>query len=307
MITHAQIITTQGPPPRKQKIKPPKKHQSQSNAQAQQNPLTAVVKFVSDADADLYIDGVKVATLQKDSVFRKNLNKGEYISKAVSTANSSDFVVQNITVNETGVEKLQNFSLQQVITQNSIAAEARSIVFNDDFSFNKNNWYEDNKDQFAFRIVNGKYSLISKKGGSWVSTIPVNLNQQKNFEISADIRKVSGTDGYYFGLMLGNDKSTGFYHLAGITGNGDYVFANHGGAPGDLIPTARNTVVNKGNQLNNIKVRRIGNTIQLYVNDHLTGETAYQPFYGGDFGFKMWSGNQYLEIEVDYLKIRYIP
>jgi len=113
------------------------------------NANNAVIKFVCDADAILFIDGVKKGSLTRDFPIRISLPKGDYLVKAVNSANTADRVEFDYTVGETGVEKLQNIALQSVITQRlnaeTAAAEAQrkkdaEFNFSDDFSDNRNFW-----------------------------------------------------------------------------------------------------------------------------------------------------------------------
>lgn len=178
------------------------------------------------------------------------------------------------------------------------------LIINDDFSNNNQKWFEEDTDKFAFKVADGKYRIESKKGGSWWSTIPVIFNNEKDFEIAATIKKTSGTDGYYFGIVLGLDPITKYYHFMGITGWGDHTFANKGPAPKDLIIGNTNTLVQKGNSTNYILLKKVSNTYKFYINGNFIGETSYQQFFGDNFGFQLWSGNEKLSIEIDNISIK---
>jgi hypothetical protein len=177
-------------------------------------------------------------------------------------------------------------------------------IFHESFDHNENKWYEGDDDRHRIGFNVGSYTLHSKKGGTWYSTIPVATLGSKDFEISATMSKKSGTDGYYFGLILGLDVKTGYYHFAGVTGWGNFVYASKGPKPEDSIPTRDNLIVNKGNSTNYLMVKKTGNIVALFLNGQKVGETSYQVFYGDRFGFQIWSGNETIEVEFDNLQIK---
>lgn len=179
-------------------------------------------------------------------------------------------------------------------------------IFQDDFSTNRNKWLEGENGDYRFKISEGKYMLQSKAGGSWTSTRPISFSTDKDFEISARIKKTAGTNGYYFGLVLGYELSSKSHYFAGITGQGNAVFAKKGASPADLIPGTVYNVVNKGDASNLITIKKIKNVIRMYINNQFVGETNYQPIKGNYFGFQLWSGNENLEIEVDDFLIKTI-
>lgn len=179
-------------------------------------------------------------------------------------------------------------------------------IFQDDFSTNRHMWLEGENGDYKFKISEGKYMLQSKAGGNWTSTQPISFSTDKDFEISARIKKTAGTNEYYFGLILGYEHSSKDHYFAGITGQGNAVFAKKGASPADLIPGNIYNVVNNGNASNLITIKKIKNVIRLYINNHFVGETNYQSIKGSHFGFQLWSGNEKLDIEVDDFFIKTI-
>jgi len=77
----------------------------------------AIIKFLCDANAFLYIDGDKKGTLKKDIALRVAIAKGEYAVKVVSSENQNDYVKFNYVISEIGVEKLEEINLQNLINQ----------------------------------------------------------------------------------------------------------------------------------------------------------------------------------------------
>lgn len=232
------------------------------------------------------------------------LDNGEKKYRAFSSVGIStrdEEVVENI---ECAMKHLASFCGNTTAASISTNSNRYTAVFQDDFSTNGYKWLEGENGEYKFKVSEGKYMLQSKAGGYWFSTRPISFNTGKDFEISARIKKTAGTNGYYFGLVLGYELSSKHHHFAGITGQGNVVFANKGAAPADLIPGTIYTAVNKGNASNVITIKKSKNVIRMYVNSQLIGETNYQPLYGTYFGFQLWSGNEHLTIEVEDFVIK---
>ncbi len=176
----------------------------------------------------------------------------------------------------------------------------------EDFSQNSRGWLESETEEYSFKFVDGKYRIKSKKGGSWFCTLPLSFNTNNDFEISMTLTKVDGTDGYYFGAVLGLNTLNGYFHFMGLTGWGNYVLFNKGPAAKDLITSTPNDVVQTGNAPNQIMLKKVSNTFKLYVNGKLMGETPHEEFFGDYFGFRIWSGEESLTVDVDNFIIKAI-
>src|SRR5687768_12277792 len=183
------------------------------------------------------------------------------------------------------------------------AEEWKLPLINEEFVDNRNKWLLKETDDYSFAIKEGLYRIQSKKGGYWFSTIPVNLNTHSDFEISAVLNKRAGTDNYYFGIVLGLNTTTQDYHFFGITGNGSYAFSKKGKLPKELIPSAPNKTVKKGNRANKLLLKKIKNTVQIYINDKYLGKVPFEGFNGNYFGFQIWSGTESLTVDFDKFQI----
>jgi formylglycine-generating enzyme required for sulfatase activity len=84
----------------------------------------ATIKFISDADGILYIDGGKRGNLEKGKPLRINLQKGDYLFR-VDGADGLDNIKWNYNVDETGTEKIQEIGLQEIINQRLQAEQLR--------------------------------------------------------------------------------------------------------------------------------------------------------------------------------------
>ncbi|RYY88381.1 MAG: hypothetical protein EOO15_09220 [Chitinophagaceae bacterium] len=181
-------------------------------------------------------------------------------------------------------------------------AQSGNYILREDFSSNTNGWLQEKTDKYNFTVAAGKYYCHSS-GGNWFSTIPVNMTGVEDFELSFKLRKIGGTDGFYFGVRAGLDTKTGYYHLVGITGNGDFVLANKGAYPSDIIRSEKNDFVRRGNSENKIVLRRQNGYFTLFINGTKAGVVKAEKLYGSNFGVELWSGNEVLDITLDDLTI----
>ncbi len=181
--------------------------------------------------------------------------------------------------------------------------EKKTILY-DDFSNNSNKWFLSENDQHAITLDQGKYRLNSKKGGNWFSTIPIDLNKAEDFEISVQANKISGTDGYYFGVITGYDIPLRYFHFFGITGSGEACLMKMAPERRDLIQQKKYASVNRGNSSNVLLLKRNNGSFKFYVNDVLIGDCPAEELYGNRFGFQVWSGNNNIIVDFDDLVIQ---
>jgi formylglycine-generating enzyme required for sulfatase activity len=82
---------------------------------------TQTIKFTTDEDCDILIDGDNKGHLKLNSMLKIKLNKGQYLLR-VKGANAADQINETLTVDETGSERLYPISLKAV-TDARVAGE----------------------------------------------------------------------------------------------------------------------------------------------------------------------------------------
>jgi uncharacterized protein (TIGR02145 family) len=77
--------------------------------------LTQTIKFLSDAPGALFIDGLRIGSVEPDIPYKTELKKGEYLIKVKGLNDESDQLSQTILVEETGSDRIVRLYLQPVI------------------------------------------------------------------------------------------------------------------------------------------------------------------------------------------------
>ncbi|EDO25738.1 predicted protein, partial [Nematostella vectensis] len=110
------------------------------------------------------------------------------------------------------------------ITTNTTTTTTTSngIIYEDDFSSNKNNWATSNTNEASLEVRNGKYYFDHKREkGGWSTTKYIDIDETKEFEIEAKFLKISGINNNGFGFVYGRKDGNNQYVFT-ITSNGSY-------------------------------------------------------------------------------------
>jgi hypothetical protein len=82
---------------------------------------TQIIKFTTDEDCDILIDGDNKGHLRLNTMLKIKLTKGQYLLR-VNGANAADQINETLTVDETGTQRLYPISLKAV-TDARVAGE----------------------------------------------------------------------------------------------------------------------------------------------------------------------------------------
>lgn len=180
-----------------------------------------------------------------------------------------------------------------------------STVFYDGFRDNSKGWTIGNNTDAMYNISNGYFEFEHKRTeGSWWNTNKIQLDESKDFMIETSIQRVSGAEGYGYGLVWGRRDNNNQFEFA-LSSNGYYRIAKSVGGEWEAIHkwTISSAVKKEVYTTNKITLKKIGNTLQYYVNDTYLGSEPYEPFFGTSMGFFVYKQQK---IKVDYLKVSYL-
>jgi hypothetical protein len=179
----------------------------------------------------------------------------------------------------------------------SFAGYAQSVVFEDHFYSNSNNWFTGDSDVANGYMQDGMYYIRCKEeDGGRIFENKSSLNGSKDFTIEASLTKLWGPENKGFGLVLGSYSSSGRYYFY-ITQNGYYYLKYPSGWNNGWVTTS---YVNKYGE-NKLKIVKKGNDLQYYLNGHYMAQGDYASSMVHDkIGFVVYGNSQ---VKVDYVKV----
>ncbi|HEY6951580.1 MAG TPA: hypothetical protein VI758_04185, partial [Bacteroidota bacterium] len=171
-------------------------------------------------------------------------------------------------------------------------AQERTLL-DERFYNNTNSWPEYDNDDNSCRVFDGYYeSDVKKADGTWMGSIVLPIDEQRDFTLETTIERMSGVDNYGYGLAWGIRDVNNFYYL-NITANGYYTYGKCENAKyTDLIPWTASSLIHTpgtstGN-INKITVKKTGGQLSFYLNDSYLAQSPSLAFYGSKVGFGVY-------------------
>jgi len=180
-----------------------------------------------------------------------------------------------------------------------------TLILDENFSNNKNNWTIVNETNRSSTIDSGKekYTLVVKEA-NLKALVPIinhtNLNNL-NFTIETKLKHISGVENYNYGLRFAEDNSyaMNFY----ITANGHFRITEYYGSKWhEQIGFTKTAALKPSGKYNILKVTRNAHILQFYINEELVYTCFEKIYFGNKSGYYI-PGEKDLKIKVDYLKI----
>lgn len=165
------------------------------------------------------------------------------------------------------------------------------IYYNDFSNGDDSIWKNENTDN-EFYINNGKYVIKGDDDNfTFHSSIKVNIDIKKDFNISATATRHEGTTNYGFGLNYCGDTEADKYAVFYISANGYYSIRSwekdHWIVYTDWT---QSSAIHAGSDMNTLLVEKRGTEIHFYINDKLVQAMPFAGGYGNYFGFRVDGG-----------------
>lgn len=190
------------------------------------------------------------------------------------------------------------------LTTNSISKLNKTILF-EGYNNNSNQWATENNENVTLEIKNGDYILEHKREkGGWNSTIKKKINTEKDFKITAQIKKVSGVSNFGYGLTFGrldtNNQNEFF-----ITSSGSFMVRSFENGKETIVKnwTKSEHIKTTNGIYNYLMVEKIGGALKFYINSKLVYTSYSFKFYGDEVGYIAFSK---LKLSIGYLSMFYI-
>jgi serine/threonine protein kinase len=165
-------------------------------------------------------------------------------------------------------------------------------IYYNDFSNKDDSIWKNEDTGNEFYINNGKY-IISGDDDNFTfhSSIKVNIDIQKDFNISATATRQEGSTNFGFGLNYCGDTDADKYAVFYISANGYYSIRSwekdHWKVYTDWTPSS---AIHTGTDMNTLLVEKRGEEIHFYINDKLVQALPFTGGYGNYFGFRVDGG-----------------
>ena len=251
--------------------------------------------------------------IKKQGDIMKFYINGNYVNQILNKpflGNRIGFILyqnQKIAIDYLKIRYLKS-TLNPVVVTNT-----KKGLINDNFDNNANFWATGDTKNYYLGINSGKYYFAHKNTtGGWSSTLKTKIDQTRNFEITAEIKKISGVNNYGYGLTWGR-KDTNNQYIYTISGSGYYKIRKLKQGNSMLLQDwKKSNYINKGNNATNVlTIRKNNNTLNFYINNNFVASKEFTPFYGNKLGFIIYANQKISinKINVKYLKtnIKNIP
>lgn len=245
-------------------------------------------------------------TIRKEGTQIKFFINGNYVNQILNQpflGNYLGFILyQNQKV---AIDYIKVKYIDSSIKPDIVDVTKNNGLFSDDFSSNKNDWAIGNTQDYVLDFTSGFYNFEHKNAtGGWSTTFNKPIDQTKDFEISAQIKKISGLENYGFGITWGRTDSNNQFNFL-ISSNGNYKIKKMAQGDSKLIQDwTKSSFINKGAGGSNIlTIRKNDKTLNFYINNNFVTSKEFEPFYGDRLGFVIFANQK---IAIDNLSVKYI-
>ena len=175
----------------------------------------------------------------------------------------------------------------------------KETVLYDSFNDNENNWSTYSDDNYTRDIYNGDYIINNKKQSSTLtSLIPVNINENDNYEIEARISRVYGNKKtLLISLVWGStDKDKNFF---GFTADKSYRISKYENSEYKAYKDwTDSSYLDSSSNL--LTIRKVGSKMYFFINKKFVHSMYTKSFFGNKIGFQSPSSTK---IKVSFVKV----
>jgi len=199
------------------------------------------------------------------------------------------------------MKKLLLNLLLGIIISSSFAQE-KTIIFQDNFVDNTNNWKLYNTSAARATIGMSIFTLEHKRrNGAWANTVEVNLDQNSDFIIDSKVTKIYGVNNYGYGITWGGKDSKNNYIFL-VSGNGFFqIGKSENGQFKNIVDWTASPAISKNNGQNALKIEKSANKLFFYINERRVISIDALPFYGNKMGFFV---NKNMKIKASWLVVK---
>lgn len=193
--------------------------------------------------------------------------------------------------------------LALLVSIQSLLFAQETIIFEDNFYDNSNNWSTRDDESVSLQVLNGKYSFEHKRSTGWWGTWRnIEINTYSDFSLSCNTLWMNGIENNSFELLWGLSDANNYFAF-GVSANGYFIYRMEiEGTSKNLIEWTMSDYINK-NGSNRITVKKIGSDYEFYINNNYVGKYKFDDFFGPKVGLGV---NMNQKVLFDDLKVAYI-
>lgn len=191
---------------------------------------------------------------------------------ATLTKTPSPTPTPNLTATQQVIQSTATAQAIQVLATDSISQWP--VLISDTFDANKNNWIlgiNDGEYATVMRdIEDGKYKwdVTAKKG--FIAWVDADTDAISNFHLTAEFKRVSGSDQFDYGLVFREDSDGNLYYF-GVDDEGFFVLLSYEGEWTDMIESTRSPAI-LPKEANRLTVIAEGSHFMFFINEQYVGE-----------------------------------
>lgn len=186
------------------------------------------------------------------------------------------------------------------ICVSSFSFSQNNAIFDENFNTNDNEWPETHNKYYQLKVHAGLYNIQQFRNQGEISVLqPIYINQNKDFSIKSQLTQlyekksqmgiIWGAAGQknYFAFEIGPKNN---YRIIERKNESDYT----------VLFKGKSKHINTNEKTNLLWIKKHGNELQFFVNEHQLVSIPFIPFKGKMLGFTTTNKTN---IQIDYLKI----
>ena len=170
--------------------------------------------------------------------------------------------------------------------------------------FNNNyfGWYEGSNEKMEAAVSDGFLNFEHKReSGYWCAYTAVPLQEEKDFQIQASIKQISGVDKHGYGLLWGTLNADNNFSFI-ISSNGSFRIAQYVNAKFSALKDwTKSEWIKPMNQVNVLSIVRKGGNLSFLINQQEVYSCGWMKFMGTKIGFMV---NEMMKIAVDEITVK---
>ncbi len=247
---------------------------------------------------------LKTMTLGED-IMIKGLGEDTFLNNEIENdpdVVSEEHIVEEKIVEESAVEESEEISITDPALMATYTS-APSVVYDEQFNNNKNNWSIFDTLMATALIDEGKYYINNKREfGRHIVLFNYFFSHKLDFSLEAAVNKENGPDNSAYGLVFAVKNSRN-NHVFQIIGYDKYSIGRY--VNGDFQEITGGKIgekVIKRDSANVLKLAKQGNDIHFLINNHYLDRVSGLALYGKKTGFIL-DGKTTISIDYTLLQV----